>query len=66
MSKKKIYIIEASMDDLNWQEQARFEKGQKSRFYDAPFDEEMALKEAISFKSRRYRDYPFVRVIIEV
>lgn len=61
-----LYIIEASRDRISWQKQAQFEEGQRSRFDDAPFDAQIALKEAQSFKQVRHSDFPYVRVIIEV
>ena len=62
-----IYVIEASKDGNKWKEQARFRKGQRSRFNDAPFDETIAIKEAEGFKHFRYSDgWAYVRVVIEV
>lgn len=62
---KRQFIIEASKDGKNWKHQARFEEGDNSRF-DEPFNEVVALKEAESFEKARYKDFPFVRLIIEL
>ena len=61
------YVIEASRDGIEWEKQATFQKGQKSRFDDAPFDETIAIKEAQGFKRVRNLDgWYYVRVVIEV
>ena len=64
------YSIETSADKRIWYERAIFKKGQRSRFNDAPFDEQIALKEANSFKvctdKDFLKDHKYIRVIIEI
>lgn len=76
---KKIYILESSPDRKKWTLRARFMEGQDSRF-GKPFDADVALLEAKSFKEHwkmQYRAYDrelvkeihdrqYVRITIEI
>lgn len=59
------YVIEASKDGEHRRRQARFRKGEESR-WGIPFDPEVALREAIGFAEARGDDFPYVRVVIEI
>lgn len=59
------YVIEASKEGRLWKEQARFKKGQRSRFDGIPFNAKIAIREAEAFRSARTRDgWSYVRVVI--
>lgn len=60
------YIIEASVDNKKWKHMARFNKGQRSRYDDKPFNAELAVEEVRGFKKSRGGDFPFVRLIISL
>lgn len=62
----KRYTIEISTDGVRWRQQAEFTHGQKSRITGKPFDSQVVLREAFSFKEARGKEFPYVRVIIEV
>lgn len=62
---KEKYVIEASKDGRAWQTMAVFHHGQESR-YDRPFDPMVACQEATDFKRARAKDWPHVRLVIEI
>ncbi len=59
------YTIKASRDGVNYLYMASFDEGQDSRF-NKPFDDEVAIMEAKSFKYIRGDEFPYVKLVIQI
>lgn len=61
----KVYIIESSKDRIVWEEQMRIQDGDIIK-NNIVVDRHVAMKEATWFKNTRYKDWPYVRITIEL
>lgn len=66
MPNKRSYSIETSQNGIDWRHIAGFREGDNSRFGDAKFCDEIAIKEVESFVEHRGNYFKHVRLIIEI
>ena len=64
--KEIIYILQKSKNNKDWGTVTSFRKGGQSPYQNLPFSEDIAIAEAEGYKQTWKKEWPYIRLVIEI